>query len=137
MVRLQLRKDRGNRARKDRQGCDDKLSAHTLPLSFDAPGKLRELIVGGLRDLKQVGSCFCRGVTARMALKQFHTEIGFKRIDVPVGIYHPGWVRTDMGGGSADISVDEAVTGLMSEFEALDLATTGCFRTWDGRDHAF
>lgn len=56
---------------------------------------------------------------------------------IAVGIYHPGWVRTDMGGGSADISVDQSVQGLKARFDALSVATTGCFETWDGRDHPF
>lgn len=56
---------------------------------------------------------------------------------VAVGIYHPGWVRTDMGSEAADISVDEAVTGLMARFDALTLARTGEFLTWDGRIHAY
>ncbi len=54
---------------------------------------------------------------------------------IAVGIYHPGWVITDMGGASAAITVDEAAAGLIRRFEELDLAATGCFRTWDGRDH--
>lgn len=54
---------------------------------------------------------------------------------IAVGIYHPGWVRTDMGGGGADIAVSEAVSGLVARFEALDLDTTGTFETWDGRAH--
>jgi len=54
---------------------------------------------------------------------------------IAVGIYHPGWVRSDMGGASASISLDEAAEGLTDRFAALSLATTGCFETWDGRDH--
>ncbi|MEX0339798.1 MAG: SDR family oxidoreductase [Arenibacterium sp.] len=54
---------------------------------------------------------------------------------VAVGIYHPGWVQTDMGTGAADITVEASAAGLMSEFERLSIHTTGCFRTWDGRDH--
>ena len=54
---------------------------------------------------------------------------------IAVGIYHPGWVQTDMGGDAAAITVDEAVRGLRQEFDRLSLQTTGCFRTWDGRDH--
>ncbi|WP_299611522.1 SDR family NAD(P)-dependent oxidoreductase [uncultured Tateyamaria sp.] len=57
--------------------------------------------------------------------------------EVAVGIYHPGWVQTDMGGSSAAITVDEAVTGLMDRFAALSHETTGCFETWDGRAHAY
>ena len=56
---------------------------------------------------------------------------------IAVGIYHPGWVRTDMGGSTAALGVDAAVGGLMARFDALDLGTTGCFETWDGRAHAF
>lgn len=56
---------------------------------------------------------------------------------IAVGIYHPGWVSTDMGGAAADIGVAEAVTGLSARFEELSLESTGCFRTWDGRDHAY
>lgn len=54
---------------------------------------------------------------------------------IPVGIYHPGWVQTDMGGRAADITVEEAAAGLCARFAELSLASTGCFRTWDGRDH--
>ncbi|MEM6897224.1 MAG: SDR family NAD(P)-dependent oxidoreductase [Pseudomonadota bacterium] len=54
---------------------------------------------------------------------------------IAVGIYHPGWVRTDMGGSAADISVEASRDGLMARFDALTLATTGCFETWDGRAH--
>ncbi len=56
---------------------------------------------------------------------------------IAVGIYHPGWVRTDMGGSDGEISVAESVEGLLHEFDVLDIETTGCFHTWDGRIHAF
>ncbi|MDT8329311.1 MAG: SDR family NAD(P)-dependent oxidoreductase [Roseovarius sp.] len=56
---------------------------------------------------------------------------------IAVGIYHPGWVRTDMGGDAAAISVDEAAEGLIARFAELDLASTGCFRTYDGQDHPY
>jgi len=57
--------------------------------------------------------------------------------EVAVGIYHPGWVQTDMGGATAAITVDQSVAGLVDRFDALSLETSGCFKTWDGRAHAF
>ena len=54
---------------------------------------------------------------------------------IAVGTYHPGWVRTEMGGPAAELSGSEAAEGLIARFEALDMSLTGCFETWDGRDH--
>ncbi|KUP93955.1 SDR family NAD(P)-dependent oxidoreductase [Tritonibacter horizontis] len=59
------------------------------------------------------------------------TDLAQERI--AVGIYHPGWVRTDMGGSSGEISVEESAIGLMHEFDMLSMETTGCFHSWDGR----
>ena len=58
-------------------------------------------------------------------------------LGIAVGIYHPGWVQTDMGGTAAEITADEAADGLLRRFDELDMAGTGCFRTWDGRDHPY
>lgn len=54
---------------------------------------------------------------------------------IAVGMYHPGWVQTDMGGAAAEITVAEAADGLVARFDELSVAESGCFRTWDGRDH--
>jgi len=56
---------------------------------------------------------------------------------IAVGVYHPGWVVTDMGGQGADISVTEAAEGLVARFAELGPDNTGCFETWDGRALAF
>ena len=56
---------------------------------------------------------------------------------IPVGIYHPGWVQTDMGGHYAQITPQEAAQGLLQRFSALSIKTTGCFECWDGRPHPF
>ncbi|MGB5863555.1 MAG: SDR family NAD(P)-dependent oxidoreductase [Sulfitobacter sp.] len=63
--------------------------------------------------------------------------VDLKHEGIAVGIYHPGWVQTDMGGETAAITVDQSVEGLVVRFAALDLDTTGCFETWDGRAHPY
>lgn len=60
-----------------------------------------------------------------------------KQQSIAVGIYHPGWVRTEMGGDSADISVEDSAKGLSQRFDALSIQTTGCFECWDGRAHPY
>ena len=56
---------------------------------------------------------------------------------IAVGAYHPGWVRTDMGGQGADISADESAAGLIQRFDALTPATTGCFEFYSGEPIPF
>ena len=48
---------------------------------------------------------------------------------------HPGWVRTDMGGGGADISVEESAAGIYRLTRDLTLADSGRFLTYRGEDH--
>ncbi|MCY4336551.1 MAG: SDR family NAD(P)-dependent oxidoreductase [Litoreibacter sp.] len=60
-----------------------------------------------------------------------------KGLGIAVGIYHPGWVQTDMGGGAVDITVDRSAEGLITRFDALSLETTGCFETYDGTEHPY
>jgi NAD(P)-dependent dehydrogenase (short-subunit alcohol dehydrogenase family) len=45
---------------------------------------------------------------------------------------HPGWVRTDMGGASADLSPEESVKGLRRVIAEIDPSDNGTFRNYDG-----
>jgi NAD(P)-dependent dehydrogenase (short-subunit alcohol dehydrogenase family) len=46
--------------------------------------------------------------------------------------FHPGWVRTDMGGAGADLSPQESVAGLRKALAGLDAARNGSFLNYDG-----
>ena len=56
---------------------------------------------------------------------------------IAVGIYVPGWVKTDMGGADADLDMETASKGLIAQFDALDMRTSGHFLTWEGQQHPF
>ena len=46
----------------------------------------------------------------------------------------PGWVRTDMGGASADISVEESIAGCLRVIDALTMAYSGGFGNYTGAE---
>ncbi|MDH3261613.1 MAG: SDR family NAD(P)-dependent oxidoreductase [Acidimicrobiia bacterium] len=50
-------------------------------------------------------------------------------------VLHPGWVRTDMGGSSATLSVEASVAGIRELVAGLTESHHGRFWTWDGREH--
>jgi len=51
-----------------------------------------------------------------------------------VGIFHPGWVQTDMGGSGAPVKPDESVKGLRARIAELNAAKSGTYRDYANRE---
>lgn len=56
---------------------------------------------------------------------------------IPVLIVHPGWVKTEMGGDSAQLKPEESAAQLLKLIDKLDLASTGKFLAWNGKELAW
>lgn len=56
---------------------------------------------------------------------------------IPVLIVHPGWVKTEMGGDSAHLKPEESAAQLLKLIDRLDLASTGKFLAWNGKELAW
>ena len=56
----------------------------------------------------------------------------FKSKKITVVSFHPGWVRTDMGGPNATLSTKESASSLIKNFENLTFENTGKFFNYDG-----
>jgi hypothetical protein len=52
-------------------------------------------------------------------------------------IIHPGWVKTEMGGEGAPISPEESAAGMLKLIDRLDIASTGKFLSWNGKELAW
>lgn len=55
-----------------------------------------------------------------------------KNYNIPVASFHPGWVRTDMGGSYASLSPEESAKALMKLILDLNMKDSGNFFNYDG-----
>jgi len=51
---------------------------------------------------------------------------------IAIGIFHPGWVQTDMGGKSAPVTPEQSVKGLRTRIAELNLGNSGAYRDYAG-----
>ncbi|MGM0584421.1 MAG: SDR family oxidoreductase [Pseudomonadota bacterium] len=86
----------------------------------------------GSSERAQGGSYIYRASKAATTNLARNLAVDLKLEGLAVGAYHPGWVRTDMGGASATVSPQDSAAGLLARFEALTPETTGAFESYDG-----
>ena len=48
--------------------------------------------------------------------------------------WHPGWVKTDMGGQGAPLTPDKAMSSLRAHIDRWTLADSGRYLSWDGKE---
>ena len=58
--------------------------------------------------------------------------INLKDRGITVIPFHPGFTKTDMGGPTADIEIEDSVTGIKAVLDKVTIADTGRYLTWDG-----
>ncbi len=90
--------------------------------------------VGSIQDNRSGGMYIYR--SSKTALNQVvkSLSIDLKPIGISVIALHPGWVRTDMGGHNALISVEESVKGMMKVISNTSIKNSGQFLNYDGKE---
>lgn len=61
--------------------------------------------------------------------------IDLKEQGIIIGMVHPGWVQTDMGGAGADITPSQSAAGIRQVAADWTLDESGGFRKWNGEVH--
>lgn len=76
-------------------------------------------------------------VAAKAGLNRLMRSVAIDLKDrgIIVGLIHPGYVQTDMGGPTADITPEESATGVRTVAERWTLDKSGDFYRWTGEVH--
>ncbi len=114
------------------QRCLDLLRAGNHPKIVNISSKM-----GSLWWKEKEGGGDYSYCSSKAALNMLTRTLAFDlRSDgIIVVALNPGWVQTDMGGNSADLTPTESVRGMLDVIERLTEADTSRFFTWEGQEH--
>lgn len=89
--------------------------------------------MGSIADNRGGGSYLYRSskVAANMVVRSL--AIDLKPMGITAVLFHPGWVKTDMGGQYALLTVEQSVSSIRKTIDRLTPADSGKFFECDGR----
>ena len=123
---------------------------HSLLINTQAPVKMAEAflaqikngdkklivaissLMGSMADNEGGGSIFYRSSKAALNAAMKSLAIDLANQSVGVLIFHPGWVKTDMGGPNALINADQSISGMCALIDNFSLDQSGSFVKYDG-----
>lgn len=89
-------------------------------------------LMGSMGDNSGGGSYLYRSSKAALNAVMVSLARDLKARKVGALVLHPGWVKTDMGGSNAEITVEVSVRGMRTVMERFTLKDTGRFIAYDG-----
>jgi len=89
-------------------------------------------LMGSIADNGGGGSILYRSSKAALNAAMKSLAIDLTPQQIGVLIFHPGWVRTDMGGPNGLIDAKESITGMRHIIENFELSQSGQFIKYDG-----
>jgi NAD(P)-dependent dehydrogenase (short-subunit alcohol dehydrogenase family) len=103
-----------------------------------ARGKQKTIVtisskMGSIADNSGGGSYLYRSSKAAVNMVVKSLAIDLKPLGITAVVFHPGWVKTDMGGPNAMISAEQSVSGIRQVISGLSPADSGKFFGYDGQ----
>src|SRR5450631_4143990 len=89
--------------------------------------------MGSIADNSGGGSYLYRSSKAALNMVVKSLAIDLKPFGIIAVVFHPGWVKTDMGGANALISAEQSVSGMRQVIDGLAIADSGKFFGYDGQ----
>lgn len=89
--------------------------------------------MGSIAENTSGGSYLYRSSKAAVNMVTKSLSIDLKPAGVIAMVFHPGWVKTDMGGPEALITATESVSGMRRIISRLSMADSGTFLTYGGQ----
>ena len=89
--------------------------------------------MSSIADNGSGGSYLYRTSKAAVNMVVKSLAIDLKPSGITAVVFHPGWVKTDMGGPNALISTEQSVSGIRQVISRLTLADSGKFFGYDGQ----
>src|SRR3546814_16456602 len=89
--------------------------------------------MGSIADNSSGGSYIYRSSKAALNAAMKSAAIDLKPRGIKVAVFHPGWVRTDMGGPNGQIDTRTSVAGLRAKIAGMTPGESGGFFTLDER----
>lgn len=104
------------------------------PLVASVRGKLAVISsqMGSISMRENAGGWLYRASKAALNSVLVDSAITFGKDGATCVAFHPGWVRTDMGGAGADLAVEDSVTEIRATLARLTPADNAGFFNYDG-----
>jgi len=89
-------------------------------------------VMGSVAENTSGGSYIYRSSKAALNMVTKGLSVDLARRGITVVAFHPGWVRTDMGGEGASVAPDDSVAGMRRVIDELTQNDSGGFFRYDG-----
>ncbi len=90
-------------------------------------------LMGSIASNESGGSHVYRSSKAALNVVMKGLSHELKSQGVTVAVFHPGWVRTDMGGKGAPLAIPDSVSSLRKAIAKLTPGDSGKFFNYDGK----
>lgn len=91
-------------------------------------------VYGSIGSNNSGGSYLYRSSKAALNAAMRSLAVDLRDEGVTVVVFHPGWVRTDMGGPNASLTPQDSVAGMRALIDLLKPSQSGRFYGYDGAE---